>query len=250
MRRHLILSRVYYLLELIILIPCLPFLIIAGKKLRKRITRLTAYSDFLSFTNSNATQKLLIIGESTAAGVGASDQSQTFAAHTFNLLQRDYHIYNIGKNGLKASSLSWLFQKNTQRLPNQFDQAVILIGANDCFQFSSPQKFSKGLQDSIDHLHEHGCRSITFPLIPPVHQFPAIPPLLQFFLGIHRQVLIHQMIYIANRNKSVIYIHQNEKYPADFFAKDGIHPSDFGYQKMSEVVAATIIKAKEKDSQT
>ncbi|SNS51338.1 Lysophospholipase L1 [Belliella buryatensis] len=212
--------------------------------------RLTAYSDFLSFTNSNATQNLLIIGESTAAGVGASDQNQTFAAHTFNLLQRDYHIYNIGKNGLKANALNLLFQNNAHKLPKQFDKAVILIGANDCFQFSSPQKFSKGLDQCINHLHVIGCQLIIIPLIPPVHQFPAIPTILQFFLGIHRQVLIHQMMYIASRNKSVVYIHQNEQYASDFFAKDGIHPSDLGYQKMSEIVAATIIKTKEKDSQT
>jgi lysophospholipase L1-like esterase len=230
------------------LIPCLPFLLLAGKKLRKNIPRLPAYSEYLAFTQSHIASNLLIIGESTAAGVGASSVEKTFGSKISMLFTHQHNVFNLGRNGLKAKSLTKLYEKNRERLPAQIDQSIILIGANDCFQFTSPRKFAEGLNRTFDLLiNKLQCRAIIIPLIPPVHQFPAIPPILRFFLGIHRQVLSRQMMYLAEKEMKITFIHQNQKYDSAFFAQDGIHPSDLGYQKMAEVVAKSIVV--KKDSQ-
>lgn len=233
-------SRILYIFEIIILAPCYPFLIHAGKKLRKNIIRLTPRSEFIKFVTDKNYVNLLIIGESTAAGVGASHTNTTFSAQLAASLVTE-NIYNIGKNGLKASGLKARFEKYKNTIPESFDFCIILIGANDCFQFTPPSKFTKELEQFIrEFIKSSSCKNIIIPLIPPVHQFPAIPRIIRFFLGFHRKVLGLEVKQIAFRLPQVTFIDQNEYYEAAFFAEDGIHPSDLGYKRMSEMILAQL----------
>ena len=49
-----------------------------------------------------ATKKLLIFGESTAAGVGASKPEKTLAGQISLHFAQDYQVINLGKNGLQV----------------------------------------------------------------------------------------------------------------------------------------------------
>lgn len=236
MFRQFIKSRLLYFFEILLLIPCYPFLLLAGKKLRKKILKLPPQSEYLEFLCERKNPNLFIIGESTAAGVGASQAKTTFAAQMAASLETR-NIYNIGKNGLKTSGLKSRYHKHQDTLPPSIDTCIILIGANDCFQFTPPSKFSTGLEQFIRELIKtSSCKMILIPLIPPVHQFPAIPKIIRFFLGFHRKVLGLEVMQIALRFKEVTFIDQNEYYEPVFFAKDGIHPSDLGYKRMSEMI--------------
>lgn len=240
-------SRLIYIYEVLLLIPCYPFLMLAGKNLRKKIIKLPPHSEYLEFLPNTDNPNLLIIGESTAAGVGASHTDTTFAAQMAASAETG-NIYNIGKNGLKASGLNARFQKHKNTIPQSFDSCIILIGANDCFQFTPPSKFNTGLEQFItEFIKSSSCKNIIIPLIPPVHQFPAIPRIIRFFLGFHRKVLGLEVKQIALRLPEVTFIDQNEYYEPAFFAEDGIHPSDLGYKRMSEMILTQI---KEKGSQT
>ena len=233
-------SRLLYFFEVLLLIPCYPFLLLAGKKLRKSIIKLPPQSEYLEFLSERKNPNLFIIGESTAAGVGASQANTTFAAQMAASLETR-NIYNIGKNGLKASGLNARFQKYKDNLPQSFYTCIILIGANDCFQFTPPSKFSTGLEEFIrEFIKSSSCKTILIPLIPPVHQFPAIPKIIRFFLGFHKKVLGLEVKRIALRLPEVTFIDQNEYYEPAFFAEDGIHPSDLGYKRMSEMILSQI----------
>ncbi|AFL84793.1 hypothetical protein Belba_2227 [Belliella baltica DSM 15883] len=240
-------SRLLYFFEVLLLIPSYPFLLFAGKKLRKKIIKLPSQSEYLEFLSKKENPNLLIIGESTAAGVGASEAYKTFAANISTSLE-DRNVYNIGKNGLKASGLNARFQKHKNKVPQYFETCIILIGANDCFQFTPPSKFSYELKVFIsEFISSSSCKKIIIPLIPPVHQFPAIPLIIRFFLGLHRKVLGLEVKQLAALIPEVTFIDQNQFYEPDFFAEDGIHPSDLGYLKMSEMI---LFQIKEKGSST
>ena len=248
MNLNILKSRTLYLFEILLLIPCYPFLKSAGNKLRKNIIKLPPHSEYLEFGTNSSNPNLLIIGESTAAGVGASKKETTFGSMMAETLLDNYNIFNIGKNGLKSSRLLTLYEKNESKLPDSFGKCIVLIGANDCFQFSSPTKFTKGLNDFIHFVEkEKACDQFIIPLIPPVHHFPAIPKIIRFFLKIHREILSLEVKNIAKNNPKVSFINQNEKYEAAFFATDGIHPSDVGYRLMTDLVSIYI---KEKGDQT
>jgi lysophospholipase L1-like esterase len=228
-------SNILYFLELVLLVPCLPLLKSSAKKIRKSISKLPPQSKYLVLSAPENSVNMLVIGESTAAGVGASDPQNTFSAHIHRLYDGKRNIYTIGKNGLKASELQKLMDSK-KGLPDNFREVVVLIGANDCFRVTAPAAFYSALRDFIDILvTKKNVERIILPIIPPVHQFPAIQGLMRFFLKTHRHLLTQQLIELGNINPKVDFENNLQTFTADFFAADGIHPSDEGYRMLAKI---------------
>ncbi|UJP63462.1 SGNH/GDSL hydrolase family protein [Mongoliitalea daihaiensis] len=228
-------NRLIYAFELLLLLPFFPFLYWKGKSLREQVQRLPQHSTYLKLSNSHASKRVLVIGESTAAGVGASSPETTFAARLFEASKGDFEVLNLGKNGLKAARLPRLLTHAKPDIPTSFDRVIILIGANDCFKFTPPGKFRKELKAFIEIFEQLDSTQMVFiPAIAPVNHFPAIPALLRFFLGVHRYIL-NKEIYRLSKNLHKLYFHDwKTSFTDEFFASDGIHPSDLGYEKMAE----------------
>lgn len=227
-------NRLIYALELLLLLPLYPFLSWKGKKLREQVQRLPQHATYLSLTSDEATKKVLIIGESTAAGVGASSPETTFATRFFTHGAGSIEVLNLGKNGLRAEKLQGLLAKEKDPDSLAFDQVIILIGANDCFKFTPPEKFRKELFAFVHMLEQKETTHLIFiPTIPPVHHFPAIPPLLRLFLGVHRYMLNKEIKGMQAQLTKLHFYDWGTRFSDDFFASDGIHPSDIGYEKMA-----------------
>ena len=237
------LNRLNYFIELLLLIPLFPFLVYKGKELRKRIKKMPPRSEFLHIPGQKVAGKnLLIIGESTAAGVGASTKEATLASKTAAFLYGQFQVYNLGKNGLTASRLPRLLSHGKPDIPKQFDITVIMIGANDCFKFSPPWRFKQEMEKMCNLLtKKKQAKHIILPMIPPVQQFPAIPPIMRFFLGWHRAILIQEMRKLSDTYPEIDLIELNGNYADEFFAEDGIHPSDLGYEMMATEFARRIL---------
>lgn len=236
------LNRLNYILELLLLIPLFPFFVYKGKELRRRIKKMPPQSEYLHIPSEKGAQKnLLVIGESTAAGVGASSPETTLAAKISTYLYEKFHVYNLGKNGLTASRLPRLLSHGKPDIPDHFEVAVLMIGANDCFKFSTPWKFNQEISKMCKLLtKKKQVKHIVLPMIPPVKQFPAIPRVMRFFLGWHRSILLREMRGLANTHPEINLIELNGNYTDEFFADDGIHPSDFGYKRMATEIARKI----------
>lgn len=237
----MIINRLLYFLELLLLLPVFPMLYFQGKKLRQKISRLPSHAEFLALKSNKNSPNVLIIGESTAAGVGASKPETTFAYQIHLQLSEEYSIYNLGKNGLKAERLKRLLLHGKQELSPQIQTAVILIGANDCFKFTPPSKFQKELKAFVKLLIEtYSIEKVIIPTVPPVHQFPALPWIIRFFLGWHRTMLIREIQQLEKGISQLKYKAVEEKFKASYFADDGIHPSDLGYAAMANQIIADI----------
>lgn len=237
----MILNRVLYFFELILLIPVLPILYFSSLKLRQKIVKMPALSEFLALKTNQSQTNLLIIGESTAAGVGASSKEKTFASQIYQLLSEHVSVYNLGKNGLQAVSLKRLLVHGKQELPTSIQIVIVLIGANDCFKFTPPSKFRREISNFFKVLEQtYQVKTILIPSIPPVNQFPALPGIIRFFLGWHRNLLVGEIKALVKENKNYSFIHLSPNFPKDFFAADGIHPSDIGYRKIAEEIFPSI----------
>jgi lysophospholipase L1-like esterase len=224
-----------------LLVPVFPILYYKGRKLISGIVKLPPRSEFLKIIGDEPNADVLIIGESTAAGVGASSPETTFAARIFNHTERKFTIYNLGKNGLKAEQLTWLFQKSETKLATSFSKTIILIGANDCFKFTPPKKFSKEMATFIQFLiREKGVKDITIPLIPPVQVFPGIPGIMRFFLGWHRRILTKELKKLERTIPELSFENYETDTAVEFYAEDGVHPSDLGYELISKTLACKI----------
>lgn len=238
-----------YLIELILLIPFFPLLYLEGKKIRKKVVRLQPVSEYIHLKGIRKDKSILVIGESTAAGVGASHTDYSLGANLFNSFNQEFTLMNLGKNGLKAEKLKSLLQHGLDNKTRKFDIMVIMIGANDCFKFTPPHKFLKQLEDFIElGQSQLGTVHFVIPSIPPVHQFPAIPGLLRFFLGWHRKLLAGIASAISSKSSTVSFLELEHSFDPMFYAEDGIHPSDQGYQEIAKLISEEIRKSLQKQS--
>ena len=218
------------------LFPALPYLLYSAQKVRQSFPIPPSISEEIRFkTLSNKNSKLLILGESTAAGVGAEDISETLAGHFNKLFQNKYHILNLGKNGIRAKELWPYFHRTLKKEKGDFKGILIFIGANDCFKLSSPLQFRSALLKLIEQLEAHfNPEWIYLADIPPVQLFPAFPPLLKYYLRNQQNFLCKEMEWIANKNPKIIFKKINLNLNADFFCKDQVHPSGKGYKAIAD----------------
>ncbi|WP_075352304.1 SGNH/GDSL hydrolase family protein [Algoriphagus marinus] len=177
----------------------------------------------------------MIIGESTAAGVGASSMEFTIASYLHQLFQEEYSFYNFGKNGIRVAEVLLHFKSDLEELNSTKEGILLFLGANDCFKLTNPSAFNSSLQSLIESLQtQFDPNWIYLADIPPVHLFPAFSSLMKSYLYRQREFLRTEMKKLALKNKRLIFQEISLDLVPDFFSADGIHPSDLGYQKIAE----------------
>jgi len=216
------------------LFPWLPFLIYQAKKIRKSSPKLPAQSPLL--TLGQGEKHVVLLGESTVAGVGASSASTTLAGNFSRIFGNSYQIEAIGKKGLRVKEAFSLYLKHKNSERKKSEGVLLFLGANDCFLLTSPQEFKKELESLIQQIQvATGAEWIYLAAIPPVHLFPAFSEQMRSFLYRQRNYLLLEMEAIAARKPQVIFHQIPMDLQPEFFSADGVHPSDLGYQKIAEL---------------
>ena len=215
------------------LFPVIPFLLHQAYKVQKLRPTPKAQSEFIKL--GNGPQKYLVLGESTAAGVGASSAECTFAGNIYRLFGEDCTVTNLGKNGIRAGQVLPFFSEKLHAEKTQTDGIFLFLGANDCFRLTNPTHYHRSLLNLIHYLDSDFNPSwIYLADIPPVHLFPAFPAMLQSYLKSQREFLREEMKQIANMNSKIIFDELILNLPPEFFSQDMVHPSDIGYRAIAE----------------
>lgn len=223
----------YWLFQ-IQLFPWLPFLVYQAKNVRKSSPKLPAQSPLL--TLGQGEKHVLLLGESTVAGVGASSASTSLAGNFSQIFGDNYQIETIGKKGLRVKEAFSLYLKHKNSESKKSEGVLLFLGANDCFLLTSPQEFKKELESLIQQIQvATGAKWIYLAAIPPVHLFPAFSEQMRSFLYRQRNYLLHEMEENAARKPQVIFHQIPMNLQPEFFSADGVHPSDLGYQKIAEL---------------
>ncbi len=214
------------------LYPVLPLLLHQALKVRKLNPLPPAVSEHLVLGNGQ--RKILILGESTAAGVGASEVKFTLAGHLSSHFGPSFQVTNLGKNGLKVAQVQAHFQEPLAAVPTPLEGIFLFLGANDCFRLTHPREFRLGLEHLITDLNSSFSPAWIYVAdIPPVHHFPAFPPLLRSFLQSQRSFLRKEILSICAADGRLIFDPLEFSFHPEFFASDGIHPSDEGYSQIA-----------------
>lgn len=215
------------------LIPRLPFLVAEAKKIRDSKPSLPPLSEKLVLNGGG--KRLLVFGESTAAGVGASQIETTLAGHLLNGLESEFTVYCLGKNGLRVKEAVDFFHQNFWNPPLAQEGIALFLGANDCFKLTKPKDFYGQLSSLIDLFRKVLSPSWVYLAdIPPVHLFPAFSNGMKRQLKIQRHYLQKEMAAISQREENILFEPISLDLNENFFSEDGIHPSDYGYQKIVE----------------
>ncbi|MDH4869211.1 SGNH/GDSL hydrolase family protein [Pseudomonas sp. BN515] len=181
--------------------------------------------------------RLLLIGESTVAGVGAScldfALAGQLAAALAMRLRRPVAWRACGENGITAGEA--LERLLPQVAEEPADLVLLVFGVNDTTHFSSSHSWLSSLQGLARHFTERGAQ-VVLAGVPPLQHFSALPWLLRQLLGWRARLLDRQLRALAQREGLACCATSLEMRP-EYLALDGYHPSSIGYRVWGESLA-------------
>ena len=223
-----------------------PVLFVQGRHVRRVTPRLPQAAGPQEGTIGTGPDplRLVVVGESTAMGVGVPEHAAGLAGHTARALSgamgRPVRWRVLGRSGATARALLKEFIEPAP--PLEADVVVVILGVNDTLGFSSPARWIRSLDALLGSLRR---RSVAAPVIlaavPPMQHFPAFPSPLRHVLGLRASVLDRAAIRWARDRRAVAHV----PYPSaerreipEIFCSDGFHPSAMGYERWSGALAA------------
>ncbi|RUO32017.1 lipase [Aliidiomarina sedimenti] len=227
----------------------LPVLIWQGRKVRKEVPRLPEASgprQGSSRSKEKATNqpttpplRILILGDSAAAGVGVDAQGDALAGQLVSHLPDDLAIeWQLeASNGDKLDDLI----ERVKRLEGEFDIALISAGVNDVTGRTKRHQFLCQLQTLSYQLQRRlKVQRAFYTAVPPMHVFPALPQPLRWYLGQQAKGLNSVMRAHCQQDNIAHMMVVDFPFTPDYMASDGFHPSAQGYRLWGGRAAALI----------
>ena len=182
---------------------------------------------------SGPSVRLLILGDSAAAGVGAVSQTEALSGQLVAGLAADRQVTwrLIARSGYTTRGL--LAHLREHPLEGEWDVAVISLGVNDAIRQHTPARFAADQRELLAGLRARsGVRQRILSGLPPVHRFPALPEPLRWYLGSAATQLDRTLASIAASESGCEYLSLNVPAELDVgaaMASDGFHPGPSAY---------------------
>lgn len=230
----------------IVLVPLLPLLYLQGRIVRRRTPKVpeAAGPSTGRVQGGGPPLQLVVIGESTVAGVGAPTHAEALTGQLAMAIarkrQRAVQWQALGRSGISArDALDLLVPELNQ---TQADWVVLALGVNDVLRFRSPQGWLKDLSGLIDALRQKlGMVPIILAPVPQMQHFPALPQPLRSVLGLWARLLDQAACALAGRLPQVVHVPFTIAPDAKgFYCIDGFHPSVNGYAAWAEQLASAV----------
>ena len=185
--------------------------------------------------------RLLVVGDSSAAGVGVGEQGQALA---LPLAQR--------LNGLLGGAVAWQLVARTGVNAREARQLVIgtplhgadvvvtALGVNDVSSQSSAHAFVEDMGTLWDEVRTRtGARWAVVSGLPPMHLLSAVPQPLRWYLGRYARWLDSAVQRWAN-DRNLGYCALQWAADASCLADDGFHPGPALYPQWATRLAEQI----------
>ena len=184
--------------------------------------------------------RLLILGDSSAAGVGVEQQADALLGQTLGALHDDFevHFQLVAKTGATtADTLQRLAAQPEQR----FDAVIIGLGVNDVTSGMRRTKWIAQTEALIEGLTTRfHARHICLTGLPPVSRFPLLPQPLRWVVGRQAARFDRASRRIAARHAHVDRITFDLPLEPRMMARDGYHPGPLIYTRWAQLCAARI----------
>lgn len=184
--------------------------------------------------------RLLILGDSAAAGVGVERQSQALAGQLIDQLDKKFRLKwrLIAQTGATTEDvLFWLDAMDRE----SFDVVVSSLGVNDI-----TRGLSRGVwvcqQRELDKKisHKFGPLLKLNSAVPPMGSFIAVPQPLRWVLGLQadRFNIAARRLWLRTANSELVDPFSG--WELSNLAPDGYHPGEQGYRAWAETIATVI----------
>lgn len=218
-----------------------PVLFIQGRQIRRIARKLPEAAGPRAGTAGHGPLlRLLIVGDSAAAGVGVATQDDALAGQTVAQLAQRHAIQwqLIARAG--ATTAGTL--KHLQKMPAAtFDIAVTSLGVNDVTARRTLPTWLEQQQTLVALLRsKFQVRHIVLSGLPPVHKFPALPQPLRWYVGSEVRRFDRALYAWAQMQPDCDYVNLNLDFDPVWLASDQFHPGPPIYQQWGRVIAEQI----------
>lgn len=198
----------------------------------KQSAELARQSEPYRTSPPGATVTLLVVGDSTAVGTGASSPAGSVAG----LISRNHpqlKIVNHAKDGARFADIARQLEAAGSE---RFDAILILGGGNDVIRFTAGEVLAYEVERATALAHSRAGIVVLMPS-GNVGSAPFFYPPWSWLMTA-RSKKLHTMVREAAASHGALYVNLFKEKSDDPFAqrpdelnaKDGLHPSDAGYR--------------------
>ena len=222
-----------------------PLLVAQALVTRGRLPRLPeAGGERHGVVGQGSTLRLLITGDSSAAGVGVVHQKDALAGQLVRKLAKaasarvEWRL--VAQSGLTTSQTLHLLQR--EALPHA-DVAVVVTGVNDVVD-QVPSHRAVSARESLANWLRNaaGVQHVVFAPLPPIHHFPGLPQPLRWVAGSdarrHNGALGR---WVATRD-DISLVDMEMPLHRGVMASDGFHPGEPVYRYCASAIADHIAR--------
>lgn len=216
------------MLDSLITAALAPALLIQGRRVRRTALELPEASGHREgASGSGPPFRLLVLGDSAAAGVGVATQEQALTGRLVQAFspRHTVHWRLVARTGLRLADVVGEAQALA---PQPVDLVVVSAGINDVLRGTAPARWVQGL-NSLALALQSRCRprAVAFSSIPRIQNFPLLPQPLAWYLG-RRARRLNGLTRQAMPGLPGPWRLVDLDLPltADFLARDGFHPNE------------------------
>jgi len=218
-----------------------PLLIAQGMLTRRRIPKLPEPAGARAGQSGSGTSlRLLIAGDSAAAGVGVGSQQLALSGKLVASLASSFDVQwrLIARTGYTTHDLLKRLQRE---LPLACDVAVLSLGTNDitdCVRLPTWLKRQRELVDLL--MHRHGASHVILSSVAPLHEMTALPQPLRRMLGARGERFNAAQAQAVASWPGCEVVRLLFDPVSGALAVDGFHPGWYTYARWGEEVAKRI----------
>lgn len=244
MRTHL--TRVFGLFAAVIA-ALVGLLALQGRHVQRTMVRLPEASDPEGVAGQGDPFRLVVIGDSVAAGVGVEHHGISLVGRLAEHLavERSVHRTVIAQSGLDAGEVRELIEGRPEVAAA--DAVVISVGVNDIKHLHTTRRWRRQL-DALLHTVTSAAPQAVVVLIgiAPMEKLVILPRILRTPLGqrSRRMDRVGRMVAAGypTVHRMEVDAERFQAFPEPF-AVDGLHPSEATYAAFAEAIALVILEA-------
>lgn len=222
-------------------VPLLPVLAAQALLVRRRAVGLPEPSGAREGRQGRGSRlRLLIAGDSSAAGVGAATQEQALSGQLVKLLSRQFSVEwrLVATTGHTTGDAI----EELRRIKGQFDVAVTALGVNDVTRAVTCNRFKRQQAELMRLLTvDLGVRIVIVTGVPQMDRFPALPQPLAWILGRQSARLDEGLREVIASFPKARHLALHLPDDPALAAVDGYHPSPKAYRLWAEQAARMIL---------
>lgn len=184
--------------------------------------------------------RLLIIGDSAAAGVGAASQEEALAGQLTTRLAPHFQLQwqLLARSGDRVRDA----RRRLAEVPSlRTDVVLTSLGVNDVTALRGAGTYLAELRALVQELRARETRLFLVSGLPPMHAFPALPQPLRWALGAQARRFDARLVAWCNEQPDCLHLPFEELPDRAMMASDGFHPGPPIYARWAAAATAGIL---------